>query len=156
MGLPSSPIPLKNAFKPFIYEKIEMSVQSLRQRTDTKARSGGPRVDYHCHISITEYSDPENPTLVSVTAEEFLGDLDEANIDIAVVLSDNRTSPEQVSAFVEKAPDRFIGFGYVNPIKEGSGEEVLRQRHELSLFGLKLYPTTQGYRVDDERARART
>ena len=92
-----------------------MSVQSIRQRTETKARSGGPRVDYHCHISMTEYSDIENPTLVSVTVEEFLADLDEAGIDVAIVLSDLRTTPEQVAAFVEKAPDRFIGFGYVNP-----------------------------------------
>ena len=109
-------------------------------------------MDYHCHISMTEYSDPENPTLVSVTAEEFLADLDEANIDVAVVLSDLRTTPDQVAAFVKKAPDRFIGFGHVNPVEAGSDEEVLRQRHELGLFGLKLYPTSEGYRVDDPRA----
>ena len=109
-------------------------------------------MDYHCHISMTEYSDIENPTLVSVTVEEFLADLDEAGIDVAVVLSDMRTTPEQVAAFVEKAPDRFIGFGCVNPVEEGSDEEVLRQRHELGLFGLKLYPCSDGYAPDDSHA----
>ena len=111
-----------------------------------------PKVDYHCHISMTEYADIEHPTVVSVTREEFLADLDEAGIDRAVVLSDMRTPPEQVSAFVSGAPDRFIGFGYVNPLKRGAEEEVLRQRRELGLFGLKLYPTTDGYLADDPKA----
>jgi predicted TIM-barrel fold metal-dependent hydrolase len=111
-----------------------------------------PKVDYHCHISMTEYADIEHPTVVSVTREEFLADLDEAGIDRAVVLSDMRTSPERVSAFVSGAPDRFIGFGYVNPLKREAEEEVLRQRRELGLFGLKLYPTTDGYLADDPKA----
>jgi len=113
---------------------------------------GLPKVDYHCHISMTEYTDIEHPTVVSVTREEFLADLDEAGINRAVVLSDMRTSPERVSAFVSGAPDRFIGFGYVNPLRRGAEEEVLRQRRELSLFGLKLYPTTDGYLADDPKA----
>ena len=101
---------------------------------------------------MTEYADFENPTVVSVTKEEFIADLDEASIDNAVVLSDMRTTPEQVSAFVKQATDRFIGFGYVNPLKHGADEEVLRQRQELDLFGLKLYPTTDGYFADDPKA----
>jgi hypothetical protein len=84
---------------------------------------------------MTEYADIENPTVVSVTLEEFLADLDEAGFQKAVVLSDKRTSPEQVSAFVSRAPDRLIGFGYVNPTEPGSGGEVLKQREELGLFG---------------------
>jgi len=101
---------------------------------------------------MTEYADIENPTVVSVTLEEFLADLDEAGFQKAVVLSDKRTSPEQVSAFVSRVPDRLIGFGYVNPTHGGSGDEVLRQREELGLFGLKLYPTTDGYFVNDPDA----
>lgn len=99
-----------------------------------------------------EYSDLENPTVISVTKEEFITDLDAAGINKAVVLSDMRTSPEQVSTFVKQAPDRFVGFGYVNPLKHGAEEEVLRQRQELDLFGLKLYPTTDGYFADDPKA----
>ena len=57
-----------------------------------------------------------------------------------------------VSDFVSEAPDRFIGFGYVNPLGRDAPESVLRQRHELGLFGLKLYPTVDGYRADDPKA----
>ncbi len=111
-----------------------------------------PKVDYHCHISMTEYADPSNPTVITVSREEFIADLDEAEIDKAVILSDKRTTPEQVAAFVRQEPDRFIGFGYVNPLNKEAPDEVLRQRDELGLFGLKLYPTTDGYAADDPHA----
>ncbi len=124
-----------------------------KRRESTRLPPGSvPKVDYHCHISMTEYADIEHPTVVSVTKEEFVADLDEAGIDRAVVLSDARTTPDRVSAFVREAPDRFIGFGYVNPLKHGADEEVLKQRHEFGLFGLKLYPTTDGYMADDPKA----
>jgi len=124
----------------------------MRQDERTDAQFEPQKVDYHCHITMTEYADIENPTRVSVTLEEFIADLDEAGFQKAVVLSDMRTTPEQVSEFVGRAPDRFIGFGHVNPMDAESGDEVLRQREELGLFGLKLYPTTEGYFVNDERA----
>lgn len=111
-----------------------------------------PKVDYHCHISITEYSDPANPTIITVSKEEFVADLQEAGIDKAVVLSDARTSPQQVAEFCSQDPSRFIGFGYVNAVQRGMGEEVLRQRHELGLHGLKLYPCSDGYKPDDTHA----
>lgn len=113
---------------------------------------GIPKVDYHCHISITEYSNPENPTIITVSKEEFLADLQEAGIDKAVVLSDKRTTPQKVAEFCAQAPNRFIGFGYVNPIKKGADENVRMQRNELSLYGLKLYPCSDGYRPDDTHA----
>ena len=124
----------------------------VRQDDKNPERKEAPRVDYHCHISMTEYADIENPTVVSVTLDEFIADLDEAGFQKAVVLSDRRTTPEQVSKFVSQAPHRLIGFGYVNPTRKGSGDEVLKQREELGLFGLKLYPTTDGYFVNDPEA----
>ncbi|HEX9913498.1 MAG TPA: amidohydrolase family protein [Candidatus Bathyarchaeia archaeon] len=125
---------------------------ALLERGDHVRKGGLPRVDYHCHISMTEYSDPAHPTVVSVSRDEFLADLSEAGIDKAVVLSDKRTSPEQVSSFVRGDPDHFIGFGYVNPTQHGADEEVLRQREELGLHGLKLYPCSDGYAPDDSHA----
>ena len=125
---------------------------ALLTRQQVIRETGLPKVDYHCHISITEYSDPANPTIISVTPEEFKADLQEAGIDKAVVLSDARTSPDQVAEFVKNDPNTFIGFGYVNAIQNGMGEEVLRQRNELGLFGLKLYPCSDGYKPDDTHA----
>ena len=67
----------------------ETYVRSEAERGETA--HGTLRVDYHCHISMMEYADPEHPTVVSVSRDEFLSDLDEAGFDMAVVLSDSRT-----------------------------------------------------------------
>ena len=127
------------------------TVVQLREAQQGRA-SNLPKVDYHCHISITEYTDPTHPTVITVSSEEFLADLDEAGIDKAIVLSDMRTTPAKVASFVKEAPDRLIGFGYVNPILRGAAKELRRQREELDLFGLKLYPCTDGYNPDNPNA----
>ena len=129
-----------------------MSSSTQIEKMEGFKESSLPKVDYHCHISITEYSDPANPTVVSVNLEEFQADLQEAGIDKAVVLSDKRTSPKQVSAFVAQDPEHFIGFGYVNPTKHGAADMVHMQRSELGLHGLKLYPCSDGYAPDDTHA----
>jgi len=124
----------------------------MNKRSSSQRGKLSPRVDYHCHISMKEYADIGHPTIVTVSKEEFISDLDAAGFEKAIVLSDSRTTPEMVAEFVKQCPDRFIGFGYVNPVRRDAAESVLRQRHDLDLFGLKLYPTTDGYRVDDPKA----
>ena len=57
---------------------------SLLTRQQVIRETGLPKVDYHCHISITEYSDPANPTIIAVSKDEFIADLQEAEIDKAV------------------------------------------------------------------------
>ena len=69
-----------------------------------------------------------------------------------MILSDRRTTPKQVADFCKQAPERFIGFGYVNPILIGSDEDTRKQREELGLYGLKLYPCSDGYSPDDTHA----
>ena len=129
-----------------------MSLAFQEKVREKKRQSQLPKVDYHCHISMTEYADPDHPTRLSVSKEEFLADLQEAGIDKAVVLAGTGTSPEEVSRFVRQAPDTFIGFGYVNPLDQDAAEDVIRQRKDLGLYGLKLYPTTDGYGADDPKA----
>jgi len=125
---------------------------TLQATMEAEKAERGLRVDIHCHISIVEYTDPRHPRVVRVSREELLADLDAAGFDVAVILSDRRTPPEAVSEFVSAAPSRLIGFGYVNPLKPEASEEVIRQREELGLHGLKLYPTLDGYRADDPKA----
>ena len=117
--------------------------QQTRRTTQTH-----PKVDYHCHIDITEYTDPAHPTVIHVTPDEFRADLQEAGIDKAVILASHNTTPEQVATFTQKDPTRFIGFGMVNPLSPGAAEETRRQHTELGLHGLKLYPCTDGYPAD--------
>jgi predicted TIM-barrel fold metal-dependent hydrolase len=130
---------------------IDTIVQLSDGRKESKP-TGLQKVDYHCHTSITEYTDPAHPTIISVSVDEFLADLDEARIDRAIVLSDARTSPEKVASFVKQASDRLLGFGYINPVLRGAAKELRRQREDLGLFGLKLYPCTDGYSPDDPNA----
>jgi predicted TIM-barrel fold metal-dependent hydrolase len=118
-------------------------------RQVTLTNSGIPKVDYHCHLSITEYSDPANPSVITVSKDEIIADLLEADIDKAVILSDFKNSPEKVASFCKQDLDRFIGFGYVNAVLQESAIEVRRQREDLELHGLKLYPCSDGYKPDD-------
>ena len=134
-----------------LIDLISLGTAQVERLRET-GEGGLPKVDYHCHISMTEYTDPAKPTVVSVSQEEFLADLQDADIDKAIVLSDKRTSPEMVSEFVRRDPEHFIGFGYVNPILSEMDEEVFRQRDELGLYGLKLYPCSDGYYADDTHA----
>lgn len=129
-----------------------MSLAFQEKVRGLKTRSRLPRVDCHCHIIMTEYANPDHPIRLSVSKEEFLADLQEVGIDRTMVLASAGTSPEEVSRFVKQAPDRFIIFGYINPLDHYAPEEVIKQRKDLNLFGLKLYPTTDGYRADNPKA----
>lgn len=64
---------------------MSLEFQDVKKEAWRREQRLPPRVDYHCHISMIEYADIENPTLVSVTKEEFIPDLDDANIDITVI-----------------------------------------------------------------------
>ncbi|MEM2924421.1 MAG: amidohydrolase family protein [Methanocellales archaeon] len=61
-------------------------------------------------------------------------------------------SEEVVKEFVDKYPERFIGFGSINPNK---GEEYVRRKidriKELNFKGLKFLPTIQFFNPEDEK-----
>jgi predicted TIM-barrel fold metal-dependent hydrolase len=59
---------------------------------------------------------------------------------------------DYIAAVVRADPDRFIGFGSVNPMYRGvqaAVEELERSVTELGLVGLKLYPMYQHWAVND-------
>lgn len=134
---------------------------------------GGPDViDIHTHpVQVAELleRDPELSTSVRDVfglyikpqpIATYLGHLDEAGIDRAVVLpidcrsAFGRTvvSNEQVAWLMEQTP-RVIGFASVDPGLDGAAEQLARDVREYGLSGLKLDPSLQRFRIDDpERA----
>jgi predicted TIM-barrel fold metal-dependent hydrolase len=59
---------------------------------------------------------------------------------------------DYIAAVVRSARDRFIGFGSVNPMYQGTGravEELERSVTELGLVGVKLYPMYQHWAAND-------
>jgi predicted TIM-barrel fold metal-dependent hydrolase len=61
---------------------------------------------------------------------------------------------DYTASLVRKWPDKFIGFGAVNPRYRGADaavQELERLTVDLELTGLKLYPMYDLYSVDDEK-----
>jgi predicted TIM-barrel fold metal-dependent hydrolase len=59
---------------------------------------------------------------------------------------------DYIAAVVRSDPERFIGFGSVNPLHEGAQaavEELERSVVELGLSGVKLYPMYQHWAAND-------
>lgn len=85
----------------------------------------------------------------SYTAEDLIPFLDEAGVDMAVGCSLGQAiNNEYIAAVVGKYPDRFIGFGGVNP-RLPDALETLRECARLGLKGIKLHPTLHGYHFAD-------
>lgn len=89
----------------------------------------------------------------------YIGHLDEAEIDQAVILPIDCTSAhgmtvvsnEQVAWLMEKTP-RVIGFASVDPGLPSAPDKLRRDVAEYGLVGLKLDPSLQRFRIDDERS----
>lgn len=114
-----------------------------------------------------------------INPETSIADHDEAGVDRTMILAqapsdytkyglrgtmdlDGRTgidgepsidkNNDYIAALVRKYPDKFIGFGAVNPRYRGvqaAIEELERMVVELKLTGLKLYPMYDYYSPDD-------
>lgn len=88
---------------------------------------------------------------------EFIGLLDEAEIDQACVLPiAPYMSNEDVADLVERADGRVIGWASVVPFAETTGiprvdpiEDLRRAVEVLGLKGLKLHPMIQGFALND-------
>lgn len=88
-------------------------------------------------------------TAESYTAENLIGCLDEAGIDMAVGCSLGQAiDNEYIAGIVATYPDRFIGFGGVNPRLAGAVDAVA-ECSALGLKGIKLHPTLHGYHFAD-------
>lgn len=99
-------------------------------------------VDAHLHCSGGERRD------------DVLRSLDEAGVDVAVLLAPFLTGPytladrgslraanEHVAALVRGCADRLIGFAVVNPLHSGAADDVEDAVQRSGLRGLKLVPS---------------
>jgi predicted TIM-barrel fold metal-dependent hydrolase len=99
-------------------------------------------IDAHLHLSGRE------------SAGDVLRSLDEAGIDVAVLLAPFLTDPytladpaslragnEHLGALVRGHGDRLVGFAVVNPLHPGAADDLEDAVTRLGLRGLKLVPT---------------
>jgi predicted TIM-barrel fold metal-dependent hydrolase len=110
-------------------------------------------IDFHTHTPLWRTTSWLGGATFGV--DEFVGFMDAAGIDRAVVLSHDalyRARPEandDLAAFVKARPDRLVGFGTVTPRDPDAAAEAERMFAELGLRGMKLHPWLQGFSVHE-------
>ncbi|MBB2946505.1 hypothetical protein FB565_006273 [Actinoplanes lutulentus] len=126
------------------------------------------RVDWHSHTWLPGHLGPHwGPELdANVSAHPSAdGDWDaheeamrEAGIDAAVILGlvaceiDLDIPNEYIAGLVERAPDRLVGFGSVDPSDPDAVDKVRYAATDLGLKGLKLSPPYQGFHPHSDAA----
>jgi predicted TIM-barrel fold metal-dependent hydrolase len=120
-------------------------------------------IDFHVHLPVPEWLDGAlGPYLESaeryfrrpVTArpmDELAAEYETLDMvgvllawDAATFTGRPPLSNELVADVVKRFPDRFVGFGSVDPHRPDAIERV-RRLPDLGLLGLKLHPTVQGF-----------
>lgn len=109
-------------------------------------------LDAHVHLGPSgewlPYLDPERD------AETVLAAMDDADVDKAIIFSNPVVGdryPEMndiILEAVEEYPDRFIGFGRVDPRRGNEAIEELKRCDDMGLVGIKLHPFVETYRPD--------
>lgn len=110
-------------------------------------------IDFHTHTPAWRTTSWLGGT--TFDTDDFLGFMDAAGIEHAVVLSHDglfNPSPQandELAAFVRAAPQRLVGLGTVNPRHPDAAQETERMLTELGLRGLKLHPWLQGFSLQE-------
>jgi hypothetical protein len=92
-----------------------------------------------------------NPT---IHVDKLMHLLDKYNVEKAVVFPNPNVGdryPQMnnyIAESVRKYPNRFIGFGRVDPRRQDAIKELNRIKHTLNLTGLKLHPFVECFRPD--------
>ena len=134
-----------------------------------------PAIDYHAHPIFYSALKQDPPLYMAakhfrVKPEAFPADLqgmvrhmDEANVEKAVIMpldtsasghwafKGEKLTNDEVAGFVRQYPDRFIGYGSVDPRREDAAQETERCVRELGLRGMKFHPAAVGLYPNDEK-----
>lgn len=84
-----------------------------------------------------------------VTPNCLIKNMDEYNINKAIVIASDALSNETLSTIVKENPGRFQGFAYISPLEADSPQQLEHAIKQLKLTGLKLVPDFQGFSMDD-------
>jgi predicted TIM-barrel fold metal-dependent hydrolase len=94
--------------------------------------------------------------LEQTLTEMAVGKIDKAillPLDISTRFGGHIVSNHEIRRIVDSTPERFIGFGSVDPNRSDAAEIVEQAFTELRLSGLKLNPAKQGFRAGDPKVR---
>jgi hypothetical protein len=110
-------------------------------------------IDAHCYVGKSIYGDKQTP-------HELIKNMDSYQIDKAIIIPftpedlDFKRQNDYIAEVVSRSPERFIGFGRVDPRLKGKAvQELNRIVKDLKLRGLMLHPMEQAFKVNDELVR---
>lgn len=83
-------------------------------------------------------------------ARRWTAELDEHRIAAGIFLS-LEDDPDTLARFVACAPDRFIGYAFVDPLDPQAPEKLRRQVRDCGFRGLKLAATNQAFSASDPK-----
>ena len=109
--------------------------------------AGTTVIDFHGHVG------KQNCMGLIDDPDEMLRAMDAVGIDKSCVFNvfhpDGRTGNDQTARFVDRHPDRFIGFAYVSPLMpDRMAPELERAIDRLGMRAIKIYPPYTPFPLD--------
>jgi len=105
-----------------------------------------PRVQDPVKGNAFDMSRKPTPSFDLKTMASFVREMDEAGVEVAVIMG-QQAAPrwgsvvnDDIAEIVREYPGRFLGFGGVDPIKEGAVHEVRRCLEDLGCRGIAILP----------------
>ena len=103
-------------------------------------------IDIHAHVGLSrrDLSNPEDMLKVYDDCE-----IEKACINSLMITYDPPAGNNEIYEISKKYPDRFIGFGVINPRwNPNAAAEVDRCINDLNMKGIKLHPSDNGWEAD--------
>jgi len=134
-----------------------------------------PAIDYHAHpmfrddlkkspaLSMATRHFRMKDEIIPKSIEDMLEDMNKANVEKAVIMSLDSSSSEhwalkksmlsndEIARLVSLYPDRFIGYGSVDPRRGDAVDETERCIKELKFKGMKFHPAAVSTYPNDEK-----
>ena len=164
---------LKKAENKEKVSEYERELEEVRAKTSLLAPV--PAIDNHAHPLFLDDLKRNPPLLMAARhfrlkdsvipkgLDNMVEDMDRGNVEKALIMSldtsksehwafkESLLSNDKVAEFVSRYPDRFIGYGSVDPRREDAAEETERCIKELGLKGMKFHPAAVSTYPNDEK-----